>query len=124
MIALSILLKASLVVLAAAGLERLLAGRASAASRHLLWTLAIAASLLLPVFALSLPKWTAVTWEVPATSSAPASSLLPPAGSPASDDSIFLDSGAAQPAASTSPPGLPERLDGVPPSVPEFAVSW
>ena len=48
--------KASLMLLAAA-LTSLILRRASAALRHLVWTLALCSALLLPVVSLALPKW-------------------------------------------------------------------
>ena len=48
--------KASLILLAAA-LTSLILRRASAALRHLVWTLALCSALLLPVVSLALPKW-------------------------------------------------------------------
>ena len=48
--------KASL-ILGAAGLTSLILRRASAALRHLVWTLALCSALLLPIVSLALPKW-------------------------------------------------------------------
>ena len=48
--------KASL-VLGAAALMSLILRRASAALRHLVWTLALCSALFLPVVSLTLPKW-------------------------------------------------------------------
>ena len=50
------LLKATL-VLGLAGLVSLFLGRASAAVRHLVWTLALSSALLLPVLSVALPRW-------------------------------------------------------------------
>jgi beta-lactamase regulating signal transducer with metallopeptidase domain len=69
MIAISILIKATIVVVAAGVLQRLLVRRASAAARHLVWTLALGAVLALPVLTAALPEWAAVTWS---SSSVPA----------------------------------------------------
>jgi beta-lactamase regulating signal transducer with metallopeptidase domain len=54
----SILLKASLLLAAAAVAQAILRRRTSAATRHLLWTLAVASLLLLPALAVVLPAWT------------------------------------------------------------------
>lgn len=68
----SMLLKASLLLSAAAIAHALVARRTSAATRHLIWTLAIAGLLLLPVLAAVLPGWTAVRLTIP----------RPPVGTP------------------------------------------
>jgi bla regulator protein blaR1 len=57
---LAILLKASLLLFAAIVVHVLVGRRLSAASRHLLWALAIAGLLVLPVLHGSLPAWTVV----------------------------------------------------------------
>jgi uncharacterized protein (TIGR03435 family) len=62
----SILVKATLVLGAAAAFQIPLARRVSAATRHLVWTLAIAGVLLLPPLAISLPDWTPVEYTEPA----------------------------------------------------------
>jgi beta-lactamase regulating signal transducer with metallopeptidase domain len=61
MTALSILLKASVVLLAAAGITFVSRRWLSAATRHLIWTLAASAMLLLPALSVTLPQWTAVS---------------------------------------------------------------
>jgi uncharacterized protein (TIGR03435 family) len=66
MIVMAILLKVTLVLSAAAAIQMVLARRASAATRHLVWTLAIACVLLLPLFAISLPNWSPVEYTEPA----------------------------------------------------------
>jgi HEAT repeat protein/beta-lactamase regulating signal transducer with metallopeptidase domain len=45
------------VVLGAAALATLVLGRASAAVRHLVWTLALTSALVLPVLSVALPRW-------------------------------------------------------------------
>jgi HEAT repeat protein/beta-lactamase regulating signal transducer with metallopeptidase domain len=54
--AIDIMLKVT-VVLAAAAVATMALARASAASRHLVWTLALVSALLLPVLSLALPRW-------------------------------------------------------------------
>lgn len=66
----SILLKASIVLAVAALAQGLFARRASAATRHLIWTLTIAGVLLLPAFSAVLPSWTAVTVPLPEAAAA------------------------------------------------------
>ena len=56
----SILFKASLLLAAVAIAQAMLSRRTSAATRHLMWTLAIVGLLLLPMLAGVLPGWTAV----------------------------------------------------------------
>ena len=58
--ALLIIVKASVLLGAAAIVQALLSRWTSAATRHLVWTLAIAGVLLLPVLSLALPDWTVV----------------------------------------------------------------
>jgi hypothetical protein len=57
----SILLKASILLLAAALPTVLFRRRTSAATRHFIWMLVVVGLLLLPVFSLLLPSWTAFT---------------------------------------------------------------
>ena len=54
--ALDVMLKATL-VLAVASVATLALGRASAAMRHMVWTLAIISALLLPALSIALPRW-------------------------------------------------------------------
>ena len=61
-----ILVKASLLMSAGALAHLLLARRASAAARHLLWTLAIIGLLLPPVLSMVVPGWIAVDAAPPA----------------------------------------------------------
>ena len=52
-----ILFKASALLLLAAAVDWMLRRRASAAARHLVWTIAIAATLALPPAVTMLPSW-------------------------------------------------------------------
>ena len=54
---LEIALKSSLVIATAAVIDLSLRRRGSAASRHLLWTIAIGGVLVLPAFLVSMPRW-------------------------------------------------------------------
>ena len=69
------IIKATLLFLGA-GLASFLLRRRSAALRHMIWTLALASVLLLPVLSIALPRWqwTLVTVESASTSQLPASS--------------------------------------------------
>ena len=69
-----ILLKVTLVLGAAFLLARALA-RGSAAARHQIWAVALAASLLMPGLAAVSPQWTIAVLPVAATPSAPAASV-------------------------------------------------
>jgi len=60
--ALWITVKASVLLGVAAIVQALLYRRASASTRHLVWTLAIAGVLLLPMLSLALPGWAVVTY--------------------------------------------------------------
>jgi bla regulator protein BlaR1 len=66
MIVISILAKVTLVLGAGAAMQIALARRVSAATRHLIWMLAIAGVLLLPALAISLPDWAPVEYTEPA----------------------------------------------------------
>jgi uncharacterized protein (TIGR03435 family) len=66
MIVMSILAKVTLVLGAGAAIQFALARRVSAATRHLVWMLAIAGALLLPALAISLPDWAPVEYTEPA----------------------------------------------------------
>src|SRR5688572_6639805 len=66
MIVISILAKVTLMLGAGAAIQIALARRMSAATRHLVWMLAIAGVLLLPALAISLPDWTPVEYTEPA----------------------------------------------------------
>src|SRR5262245_6190097 len=66
MTAISMLVKASLVLGVAAMVQALVGRRLSAATRHLIWSLAISGLLLLPMLSAVLPGWTAVQLTGPA----------------------------------------------------------
>src|SRR5687767_8071110 len=66
MIVISILVKVTLMLGAGAALQIALARRMSAATRHLVWMLAITGALVLPALAISLPVWTPVEYTQPA----------------------------------------------------------
>src|SRR5690242_15479115 len=57
----SILFKVSILFFAAGLVQALWGRQLSAAARHLVWTLATAGFLLIPVFSFVLPPWTVVT---------------------------------------------------------------
>ena len=73
--AIGTLLRVSVVLGGAAVVQALLWRRASASSRHLLWTLALLGALLLPVFSAAVPGWT-----IPVPVAAVAEADLAPAG--------------------------------------------
>jgi beta-lactamase regulating signal transducer with metallopeptidase domain len=69
-----IVVKATLLVAIAAGAARLLRWRnSSASSLHLVWTIAIAALLILPLLSVATPSWSVGVWSVipPATDGSP-----------------------------------------------------
>src|SRR5918994_5149842 len=69
--ALWIIIKASVLLGAAGIVQAVMYRRTSAAMRHLVWTLAIAGLLLLPILSLALPEW-AVVIRTAATNAAEA----------------------------------------------------
>lgn len=111
--ALWMIAKASALLAAAAIAQLLIHRRASAATRHLVWTLAVVSLLLLPVLSALLPDWEVAVPVAasPVDSAAPA--LAAPAPTPAaSTASAFValapttpasTPGASTPAASTTP---------------------
>lgn len=63
--AVALIVKASIVLGAAALVQGALRSRASAATRHLIWTLASAGLLLLPLLSMSVPTWLVVIGTAP-----------------------------------------------------------
>ena len=95
---LSIIVKASIVLAVATVVQRVLCRRTSAATRHLVWTLAIGAVLALPLLSLTVPEWAIVVRTAarpalgePRIASDPAAQMATPEPTPA-------------PAASVEPP--------------------
>lgn len=117
-VAFSIVLKVSLLIAAATLARSLVRRRVSAATRHLIWTLAIVSALALPVLALSLPRWVAVTMITAAAPSAVAApsnpdlaiqptAKLQPIGVPAAaQTTIETAMTVAEPAATTAWPRI------------------
>ncbi|MHB9023374.1 MAG: M56 family metallopeptidase [Armatimonadota bacterium] len=123
----------SAVLLALVGVASLLCWRASAAQRHLLWTLALAGVLLLPVLSVVLPAWRVVRlpeWRVAAihnpapaalprmtpvstpAETAPVTSIAPASAESAETSSVPASPAAPAPAAPAAPiiPSLPWYL--------------
>jgi beta-lactamase regulating signal transducer with metallopeptidase domain len=92
------------VLLAAAALTTFALGRASAASRHLIWTVALFAALALPVLSLALPRW-----------QLPVVTLAPPVHSGSAEGGLDAASAAMarklQPRASDANPSAPAPRD-------------
>ena len=57
------------IILGVAGLTAVLLRRASAASRHLVWTAALLAALVLPVLSMALPRWQMAVVTLPSVAS-------------------------------------------------------
>jgi beta-lactamase regulating signal transducer with metallopeptidase domain/ribosomal protein L7Ae-like RNA K-turn-binding protein len=64
----SIVIKATLLLCAAAVVQGVIHRRTSAAARHLIWTLAVTGVLLLPLLSLALPGWTVIGLTPPGSS--------------------------------------------------------
>src|SRR5215207_1881798 len=120
--ALALLPKATLVVcIAGLAAASPLGRRASAATRHLVWLLAIVALLALPLFAAVLPAWRVATVPVPVAATeafapaapAPASSVDGPAAipGPAASQAGYsaTELGALETASTPSTPRMPLR---------------
>ena len=76
------------IVFATAGLLSVILRRASAASRHLIWTLALMSALALPLFSIAMPKWevgllTIASPQIPGDSVLPSARRLPTSGAEA-----------------------------------------
>ena len=103
-----LLIKVSLLLGAAGCVAALLRRRTSAATRHLIWSLALVGTLLLPMAAIALPGWTFTIGTAPqAADAAPVNDL--------GNESV------ANP--STPAPGTVDA-DAPPASAPRFNLSW
>lgn len=103
------IVKVSLLVAAAGAAQGLIGTRASAAARHLTWTLALAGVLLLPVLSMLIPGWAVVRWPAAASRtvvSAAAWIERPDVTGPVSDRLLgtFTDEKAARDASTASRP--------------------
>jgi HEAT repeat protein/beta-lactamase regulating signal transducer with metallopeptidase domain len=109
------------VLLAVAALASLALRRASAASRHLVWTLALVGALLLPILSLALPRW-----QLPLVTLA--SSVMPAAAAPAGapDETPVAESSLAGAAAPLSAAVSASRADAAPAAAPGWlsGISW
>lgn len=122
----SILVKASILLLAAAAVDAVFRRRTSAAMRHLWWTFAIVGLLLLPILPVLLPGWTAIRLSAPAI--AQSTPGLEPPGileQPARENGVkadgFSDVAAAAPTAAavnarTDRARAPQRSSAISPS--------
>ncbi len=110
MTALSLLIKASILLLMAMAAHAMVARRTSAATRHLIWTIAIAGLLLLPLLSAALPQWTAVT-----VSEASLAVLPPP---------TLLDAATSDTARPVDRAAVPTRVSAPPLPVSFPRVSW
>ncbi len=101
------LLKATL-VLGLAGLVSLTLARASAAVRHLVWTLALSSALLLPVLSVALPRWQLPLVTLTSPAPAPAAVVEAPGTAPALSRRT-ADSAAPRTGARAFSPGADRR---------------
>ena len=105
-VALTLVLKASLILLVTAAAQLLLRHRASAAMRHGIWTLAIAALLVLPLCSVALPSWAVMpAWQ--------AESIVPPIRqqTQATNDRVAIETPDSTASASTFPLAQTTRRD-------------
>lgn len=109
------------VLLAVAALASLALRRGSAASRHLVWTLALVGALLLPILSLALPRW-----QLPLVTLA--SSVMPAAAAPAgaADETPAAGSSLAGAAAPLSAAVSVARSNAAPAAAPGWlsGISW
>ena len=107
--ALSIAVKASVLLGAAALVQAVLYRRLSAAMRHLVWTLAVVGLLLLPILSIALPEW-AVVIRTAAPGAVAAGPAVAPVDEPATLAQSSTPAAAAEPAADVRPSaGIPLR---------------
>jgi beta-lactamase regulating signal transducer with metallopeptidase domain len=105
----SILLKASILLLAAVLTNTLFGRRMSAAVRHLIWTLVVAGLLLLPVLSCLLPPWTAFTTP-PIRTFAPAAIGQPRSSSQRETTGIRESSNFNASLEQSNPPAIPASI--------------
>jgi beta-lactamase regulating signal transducer with metallopeptidase domain len=108
-VALGVIVKASLLLVLAAIVQAVLPRRTSAATRHLVWTLAMASVLVLPLLSLALPGW-AVAVRAP-SGAAPPSAYHAAAGGELPAAPTRAAGNAAAPAAGTAEPAPSGALD-------------
>jgi beta-lactamase regulating signal transducer with metallopeptidase domain len=104
-----ITVKATVLLAVAAIAQALLHRRLSASARHLIWTLAIAGLLLLPMLSLVLPRWTVVI-----RTAAPA----------VADNAPVVDRVDEFQNLTSSPPALPTSAESVPVAPAAADISW
>jgi len=121
--ALDIIVRASALLAAAALADFVLCRRASAATRHLVWTLAIGALLALPIASYVLPEWTVpvpiarpFAPRVAPTGTAPSNAVVTPAGAsravvPCPEDGKRCEPDTA-PAGASAPASVPRLTPG------------
>ena len=111
------------IVFATAGLLSVVLRRASAASRHLIWTLALLSALALPVVSLALPKWQ--LGLVTLRSELPTSNFQLPAASNPVPMSANTDAGKVRHSAQPSPTEMGLGTHPAAPAATSFAApSW
>jgi beta-lactamase regulating signal transducer with metallopeptidase domain len=109
----SIFLKASILISAAALIHAVWGRRMSAAARHLMWTFTIGGLLLLPALSFIVPSWTAFTASVPETRA------TTPAATPEPDSVI---SSLTLAASSNTAPPQQRKLPVLPDNLPWFTL--
>ena len=114
------------IVFATAGLLSVVLRRASAAARHLIWTLALLSALVLPVFSIALPKWEVGLVKVAGVSVAPVRETTEPVRLKADPVRLKADTVTTAPSAANDIRSVRLQADQAdqPPAANRQPLSW